>query len=340
MAMHLHNRLRKDWLLTPLLLLSLLLAPSLSSLAQERLSGRSDVEAFLDEMAKRHTLDRKVLAEQFMGITIDAKVIQLIQPVPPGERSWQTWKANHLDPLRIREGRRFRAARRAKLLEAQQATGFPPQSITAILGIESNYGATKGDFPTLRTLATLTFGTPEWSADYRAQLVDFLLLAREQGKDPASFSGSYAGALGYPQFLPTSWRRFGRDGDGDGTVDLINTIDDAIFSVGNFLRHYGWTAGSPIAIPVRLPSRKAHELRSAPNADKPNLSMEQLRDAGVEPLSGQLIREPAILVDLPTPGKPTEYWVGYPNFYALMEYNRLFFYAMAVQQLSEAIAAP
>lgn len=308
-----------------------------AAVAQQLLTGRPEVEAFLDDMARRQRMNRGVLANQFAALRTDPEVIRRMQPVAPGERSWLSYRASHLDPIRIREGREFLSRHRSRLAAAHRTWGVPPEIITAIIGIETNYGRFKGDFQVLRTLATLTFAFPERAEEFRPQLVDLLLLARDQGQQPDHYSGSYAGAMGYPQFMPTSWRTFGLDGDGDGRVDLINSVDDAIFSVANYLNHHGWSRGGPVALPVSVGSEQARELRAA--GDRPSLSPERLRSAQVRPLSGTLAKEPAVLVDLPTPGKPTAYWLGYPNFFAIMQYNRSFFYAMAVHQLATSLVA-
>ena len=142
--------------------------------------------------------------------------------------------------------------------------------------------------------------------------------------------------MGYPQFMPSSWREYGKDGDGDGKVDLINSVDDAIFSVANFLRKKGWSPGGPVALRVAVDNRQASELRAF--GDRPVLSKEKLLTTGVTVQIGSLANEASVLIDLPTPGRSTEYWVGYSNFYTLMQYNRLFFYAMAVFQLAESFA--
>lgn len=308
-------------------------------LAQVPLSGRSDVEAFVKYMADRYEVDRKELTIQFANLSTDPKVLRLMQPIPPGQKSWSDWRASHLDPVRIKEGRRFFAKNSTALKAAERSSGVPAEIITAIIGIETNYGSDKGGFQMLRTLATLAFSDTDRADEFRTQLVDFVLLARDQGQPPVSYLGSYAGAMGFPQFMPSSWRKFGIDGDGDGRVDLINSVDDAIFSVANFLRHHGWVPGETVAIPVSLPPLQARTIRSAHDADIPNLSLQQLLDAQVKPLDGELLNRSSILVDLPTPGQPTEYWIGYQNFYALMEYNRIFFYAMSVYQLSRQVVA-
>jgi len=312
------------------------LSPAPTAVAQQMLTGRADVEAFLDDLASRYQLDRKVLAAQFAGLTTDPNVIRLMQPVAPGNRSWEAYRANHIDRVRIQEGSQFLAKHRTSLKAAERAFGVPAEVITAILGIETNYGADKGTFQVLRSLSTLTFSFPDRAEEFRPQLVDLLMLAREQEQQPDYYVGSFAGAMGYPQFMPTAWRKFGIDGDGDGKIDLISSVDDAIFSIANYLRRHGWTPGAPVALPVRIPSQNALELRAARDSDKPSLSLQQLLAANVQPVAGTLADELAILVDLPTPGQQTEFWIGYPNFYALMQYNRSFFYAMAVYQLSRS----
>ncbi len=329
----------------PLFAMLLLFSTALPGVSQELLSGRPDVEAFLDQLAKQYSLDRNTLARQFQGMTADPKVIRLNQPQLPGTKSWLAYRSSHLEPTKIKEGRKFLAQHRNTLNAAQRAYGVPAEIITAILGIETNYGTFQGDFEALRTLSTLTFAFPvddlhpELAVDDRDQLVNLFLLARDQGTEPNHYKGSFAGALGYPQFRPTSWRKFGVDGDGDGKVDLINSVDDAIFSIANYFKQKGWQTGKPVAIPVRVDQQIAQQLRAMKGSDKPNLTLQQLVTAGVQPTEGSFINDLAILVDLPTPGQPTEYWVGYPNFYAIMEYNRSFFYAMSVYQLSQAIAA-
>jgi membrane-bound lytic murein transglycosylase B len=323
----------------------LLFSTALPSLSQELLTGRPDVEAFLDQLAKQYNLDRKSLADQFKGMTVDPEVIRLNQPQPPGTKSWLAYRSSHLESIKIKEGKKFLAQHRNTLMAAQRAYGVPAEMITAILGIETNYGAYQGDFEALRTLTTMVFALPtddshpEWTVDDRDQLVNLFLLARDQGKKPNQYKGSFAGALGYPQFRPTSWRKFGVDGDGDGKVDLMNSVADAIFSIANYFKINGWQAGQPVAIPVRIEQQIAQQLRSMKGADKPNLTLQQLVTAGVQPTAGSFINDLAILVDLPTPGQATEYWVGYPNFNTIMQYNRSFFYAMAVYQLSQAISA-
>ena len=307
-----------------------------SSYAQQQLVGRPDVQIFIDELVKRHRLDRKSLEDQFAELRTDPAVLRLIQPVPPSARSWRVYRGNHVDAFRITEGRKFMIKHSKILSAAEEATGVPVEIITSILGIETNYGGNKGGFKVLRSLATLTFAFPDRADEFRPQLVDLFLLAREQNQPAGVFLGSYAGAMGYPQFLPSSWLSYGKDGDGDGRIDLINSVDDAIFSVGNYLKQHGWTSGGPVAVPVAVEMKQALNLRAA--GDRPRLSQQQLLDAGVKVRTGSMAKELAVLVDLPTPGEKTDYWLGYPNFYSIMQYNRSFFYAMAVYQLAMSLA--
>lgn len=228
-----------------------------------------------------------------------------MQPVAPEERSWHAYRNSHVDAFRIKEGRRFLNRHSNSLAAAQRATGVPAEIITAILGIETNYGGYKGDFQVLRSLATPTFSFPDRADEFRPQLVDLFLLAKDQGATAGSYFGSYAGAMGYPQFVPSSWREYGKDGDGDGKVDLINSVDDSIFSIANFLRKKGWSPGGPIALRVAVDNRQALELRAL--SDRPVLSKEKLLTAGVTVQTGSLANEASVLIDLPTPGRSTEY---------------------------------
>jgi membrane-bound lytic murein transglycosylase B len=164
-------------------------------------------------------------------------------------------------------------------------------------------------------------------------LEHFLLLARENGLDPLSTKGSYAGAIGIPQFMPGSWRRFAIDFDGDGTVDLENSVADSIGSIGNYLKEHGWQRGEPIANKIRLRVKPKPEWAAA--GMLPSLSAKELSSQGVQVPPGS--PELATFISLPTPSQPTEYWLGYKNYYAITRYNRSTFYSMSVVLLAQAI---
>jgi membrane-bound lytic murein transglycosylase B len=301
-------------------------------------AGRADVRAFCAELAGAHGFDETWLLGQFTSVQTQPRVIDLIRPpTKPGVRSWQRYRGRFVEPLRIREGRAFMNEYAAALARAEQQYGVPRQVVTAIIGVETIYGRHTGNFSTIGALATLAFDYPPRAELFRRELGELFLLARDQKRDIASYVGSYAGALGYPQFLPSSWRRYAVDFDNDGRIDLIDSPIDAIGSVAAYLREHGWEAGEPVVQRVLVDSSTVTPLIEA--GIEPNLDTDRLLASGIRPLGRELIAKPAAVVDLITPDAPTEYWLGFKNFYVITRYNKSSFYAMAVHQLSEALTA-
>ena len=318
-------------------LASAVLALTLPALATASYAEREDARAFIAELTARHDFDPAALDRALARARHDPSVIRLITPpAHKGARSWQNYRARFLDRTRIDGGLAFWEAHAATLQRAANQYGVPAEIIVAILGVETMYGRHTGDFETLSALATLAFDYPPRAELFRRELEALFLLAREQGRDPASYSGSFAGALGYPQFLPSSVRAYAVDFDGDGRVDFDRDPSDAIGSVANYLHAHGWLAGAPVAERARV----------APGADtapllgagiEPALAPDILARAGIGPLDGRAAAATATLVDLETPGAATEYWLGYRNFYVITRYNRSSFYAMSVFELAEAL---
>lgn len=299
----------------------------------------ADGRAFIQEMASRHGFD-PITVEQALAVArYEPRVITLIQPPSkPGIRSWQKYRARFLDQTRINGGLAFWEENEATLTNASNRFGVPVEIIVAIIGVETIYGRQTGNFQTLSALATLAFDYPPRAALFRRELESLFLLAREQGRDPSSYAGSYAGALGYPQFLPSSVRHYALDFDGDGRVDFETTPADAIGSVANYLHVHGWMPGAPIAQRARF-SGVVDTQPLVATGIEPTLDPEQLSVAGVLTANGEPAAATASLVDLETPGAPTEFWLGYRNFYVITRYNRSSFYAMAVFELAEALRA-
>jgi len=298
---------------------------------------REEVREFIRQMSSAHGFDDTQLYALFERAKHDARVIDLIRPPStPTARSWQRYRARFLDRIRIDGGVAFWQTHAEALRRASQRYGVPEQIIVAIIGIETLYGRHTGNFQTLSALATLAFDYPPRAPLFRRELEQLLLLAREQGRDPMSYLGSYAGAVGYPQFLPSSVRTYAVDFNGDGRIDFDTDPIDAIGSVAHYLQAHGWLSDHPVAERAQLaPNAAVTPLVEA--GIEPTLSPETLIAAGITRRDGSAPLETATLVDLVSPGLNTEYWLGYRNFYVITRYNRSSFYAMAVFQLAEAL---
>jgi membrane-bound lytic murein transglycosylase B len=303
-------------------------------------TDREEVRAFIDEVATRNQLDPIPIHNALAHAQYLPRVIDLIKPpATRSARSWQRYRAQFLDPTHINAGLQAWDRYADALRRAENAFGVPPEIILGILGVETIYGRNTGNFETLSALATLAFDYPPRAELFRGELESLFLLAQEQKRDPASYTGSFAGALGWPQFLPSSVRRYAVDFDGDGQINFNANGIDAIGSIANYLREYGWEAGGPIAIRVQL----GLDTDPAPLIEagiEPTLTRAALAEAGIRPLTDpSLPLGEATLVDLETPHANTEYWLGYRNFYVITRYNRSSFYAMAIYQLAQALKA-
>ena len=289
---------------------------------------------FAREMEQRHGFNADELLDKFAQTSSNAKVLQLIKPpASPQQRSWERYRPRFLNDRRIDGGVRFWQDNRTVLARARAMYGVPEEIIVAIIGVETEYGRNTGGFRVLEALATLAFDYPRRADFFRTELEQFLLLARENNMDPLSIKGSFAGAIGIPQFMPGSQRRYAVDFDGDQRVDLSGSFDDAVGSVGRFLEQHGWQAGQPIAVAARLQGEPARELIEA--GIRPTLKVGELAAQGISSRAGN--EDNVALIDLVSPGRETEYWLGYENFYVITRYNRSSFYAMSVFQLAEEI---
>jgi membrane-bound lytic murein transglycosylase B len=308
---------------------------AVASPAAQDYAKREEVRAFVARMAEKHGFRRDALLRLFHRARFEPAVIQAISPPrEPGIRSWSAYRLRYLDAPRIGGGLSFWQRNADALDEAQARFDVPPEIIVAIIGIETLYGRMTGGYQTLSALATLAFDYPPRAELFRGELEELLLLGREQHRDAAEFRGSYAGALGLPQFLPSSYRRYAIDFDGDGAVDLDASAADAIGSVAYFLQQHGWRSGGRIAVPALVPEQ-ARAL--ADGEVRPKYSPEELAQHGITPGDGSGEDENAAVVDLVSVDAPTEYWLGFENFYVLTRYNRSSFYAMAVFQLAETL---
>jgi membrane-bound lytic murein transglycosylase B len=282
-----------------------------------------------------------------------AQVVRLITPPPPGTaKNWAAYRARFVEPTRLEAGRRFWQAHADTLARAEQVYGVPAWLVVGIIGVETLYGQHTGRFRALDALATLAFDFPaahpraaQRSAFFRDELAALLRLSRHTGTAPTEWLGSYAGAMGLPQFMPSNWQRFGVDFDGDGRVDLLGSAADAIGSVARYMQGHGWQTGMPTHYGVRFDTeRLALPTLLAPDI-LPTFSAEQMATLGVQlEGAGAQHTRPLALVELENGdpargGAPRTYVAGTENFYAITRYNWSSYYAMAVIDLGLSVQA-
>ncbi|WP_040503774.1 lytic murein transglycosylase B [Herbaspirillum lusitanum] len=304
-----------------------------------------EVNDFIDDMVARNGFDKAALQALFNKARYIDTAIQLIKPAPSGKpKNWQAYRARFVEPKRINAGVDFWNEHELALSRAEAQYGVPAEIIVGIIGVETVYGRNTGNFRVLDAITTLAFDYPKTAnrdarmAFFRGELENTLLFARESNIDPFSLLGSYAGAIGWPQFMPSSIRQYAVDFDGNGKIDLRSSPVDAIGSVANFLKIHGWQRGEPTVFPATVTD--AGKIDNLINQGlEAKFSPDELRAAGV--VSGSEL--PAGLrfglVDLQNGTNPTEYWIGTANFFAITQYNRSYFYAMSVAELGRAVAA-
>lgn len=323
----------------PLCALTLLagFAAAATGHASERYADRPETQQFIEEMQQRHGFDKDALTYIFRRAEYLPSVIKYISPPKdPGVRSWQRYRSRFIEPVRIKAGVAFWDRHADTIRTASEKYGVPEEIIVGIIGVETIYGRNTGNFQAVSALATLAFDYPRRAELFRGELESLLLMAREQHRDPLDYQGSYAGALGLPQFLPSSVRNYAVDFDGDGQIDLLGSPKDAIGSVARYMQMHGWEAGGPVAVRASLDS----DTNLAPLLAKditPAFDSATLASHGVRAMSSAEGAGKAAFVELVTPGQDSEYWLGYQNFYVITRYNRSSFYAMSVFQLGEAV---
>jgi len=296
-------------------------------------SGDRDVQRFIDQMVSRHRFERKQLSRLFHDAHERPDVITAISR-PAEAKPWYQYRDIFLTGTRIAGGVQFWRSHADVLDRAAREYGVDPAVIVAILGVETHYGSRTGSIPVLDSLSTLAFRYPRRADFFRSELEQFLLLTREERLNPLAVEGSYAGAMGLPQFIASSYRRYAVDFDGDNVRNLMDDVDDAVGSVANYLKEHGWRRGDPVAIAARVDGDGFHALLE--RGLKPNTPVSRMKDYGLKLQGPVPDSDEGALVELEDlDGK--EYWVGLQNFYTITRYNHSALYAMAVYQLAEAI---
>ncbi len=293
----------------------------------------AQLDAFIDDMVTRHRFEREALQKLFSRVRSQPQVLGAMQ-AQAQPRPWFDYRLAFVNRARIVGGARYWQENAPALERAQVQFGVPAELVVATIAAETLFGKTTGVHPVLDALTTLAFEFPRRAEFFRGELEQFLLLSRELPVDPATPRGSFAGAMGIPQFMPSSYRRFAVDFDGDGRIDLFRSNADAIGSVANYYREFGWVSGAPVAVRALGPSEIAEE--QARRGIKPHSPVSALRELGLVPASEVDPQLPAMVFAL-VQREGTEYWLGFDNFWVITRYNRAVHYAMAVNELAREI---
>ncbi len=304
-----------------------------------------DIQEYAQELSQKRNIPQAEVNKLLKAARYNDKVASLMSPSKTRiRRSWVTYKKRFVEPIRIKAGTEFWQSHRSELADVEKEYGVPAEIIVAIIGVETIYGRYMGDFKVLDALATLGFrypdpNRPERSKLFRDQLADLILLHHQGRLNAYEVTGSYAGAMGLPQFMPGSLLRYAVDGNNDGNIDLHNNTKDAITSVASFLRHHGWQPGLPVFAPVSPPNNAKSLVTGDIN---PDLDWQTLEQHGARILRGpkqqDWMRYKVGVVDLlDEPRQTVEYRIGTPNFFAITHYNRSYFYAASVYELAQEI---
>lgn len=292
------------------------------------------VTALVSEMTRDHGFAEEQLTAVFADAERKQAILDAISRPAEKVKPWKDYRPIFITDARISKGVTFWQQNAEALARAEQEYGVPAQAIVAIIGVETFYGGNTGSWRVIDALSTLCFDYPPRSAFFCQQLKEFLLLARQEQVDPLSVKGSYAGAMGLPQFMPSSFRAYAVDFDNDGHIDIWTNPTDAIGSVANYFKQHGWTQGAEVVSRASIHGDKAAEGLTV--GIEPQLNMGQLRDLGWT--SSAVLRDDLKVTAIRFDGADgEEYWLGLPNFYTITRYNRSPMYAMAVYQLSQAL---
>jgi membrane-bound lytic murein transglycosylase B len=289
---------------------------------------------FKKRMVEQHQFDATNLDQLFGLVERKANILSIM--TRPGEsKEWYDYRDQFVTPTRISKGVAFASLYRSALERAEEKYGVPRAVILGILGVETGFGANKGSFRTIDALTTLAFGYPRRAEFFQNELAEFLILAREQQLDPLTVRSSYAGAIGYPQFMPSSIRKFAVDFDGDQKIDLRNSATDAIGSIANYLSMHGWQKGHPIGVRAIYTGQDDTQV-IATDLTKPRPASE-LKALGLSPVTAPVADTDLVNGIRLMEENGAAYWMTYPNFQVITTYNRSRMYATAVWQLGQAI---
>ncbi len=323
-------------IVTPVFTAGLLLAgmPALGSLANAGYMDAPSAQKFVSELVNKHAFDESWLAGYLNQAEKKDSILKAMSRPAEKVLEWKDYRKIFITDNRIQLGKAFLKEHAATFAKAEKETGVPKEIIAAIIGVETRYGKNKGSYRVLDALATLAFDYPPRSKFFTSELEHFFLLSREQGFDPSEVKGSYAGAMGYGQFIPSSYRHYAVDFSGDGIADIVNNPVDAIGSVANYFKAHGWKQGETVVVPAKVKGEAYEALITT--KQKPQNNVAELKKAGVTFEDTLEHKQSARLIKF-LGDKGEEYWVGLDNFYVITRYNHSDMYAMAVFQLANSL---
>ena len=315
-------------------LLALALVASPPAALADSYSDQPQVQAFIDMMVDKHGFEQEQLVAVFNEAKRREDILELMRKPAEKRLKWYEYRKIFLTAGRIDGGVDFWKENLDTLKKAEATYGVAPQIIVAIIGVETRYGGNTGRHRVIDALSTLAFDYPPRSEFFTGELEQFLILGREEDIDVTTTTGSYAGAMGYGQFIPSSYRHYAVDFDGDGKRDLWENKMDIIGSVANYFKEHGWKTGEPVAVLASVEGERYKDILEM--GYKPHTVLDALRHDGISPLQPMPDELVAALISLDQENGP-EYWLDFNNFYAITRYNHSPLYAMAVYQLSEEI---
>ena len=296
-----------------------------------------EVQSFIDSMVEEHDFDREQLRDTLGAAEVKQSILDAIARPAEKTKSWAEYREIFITPERIQAGAQFWIDNEDALRQVSESTGVPMEMLVGIIGVETYFGRITGSFRVLDALATLAFSYPPRAKFFRRELEEYLLLVREEGMEPTDATGSYAGAMGRPQFMPSSFRAYAVDATGDGKRDIWNDWTDVAGSIANYFLEHGWKSGEDVVAQASLGGNWQGPVPKPENTLKPSETVASLSRKGV-----------LFVTDLPGDSKSElltyegadgiEHWVGFHNFFVITRYNRNVMYALAVHQLGQEIA--
>ena len=299
----------------------------------ESFADDPEVQTFVERMVSQHGFAKDEMLKLFSGVKLRSDVLKAI--ARPAERKpWHAYRPIFVTEARIRQGVEFWREHASSLQEAERRYGVPASVVVAIIGVETRYGRHAGRYRVIDSLTTLAFRYPKRASFFRKELEELFLLAREEGFDLRDLKGSYAGAMGWPQFIASSYRRYAVDFDDDGVRDLRANPTDAIGSVANYLKQHGWRHGEPLFVRAEVEGNGYPE--AVARGIKPSMNLDELALLGARPKKAMPGSTQASLLEFQGRDGP-EQWIAFHNFYVVTRYNHSALYAMAVAQLAAMV---